>query len=74
MRIRTSGVAAPKLLDDDGTLQLSCRAFPGYATALFGRYSLLTRLFPDNRRSREYLLQTSTMRASATSTGRAARR
>jgi GT2 family glycosyltransferase len=50
------GVAAPKLLDDDGTLQLSCRAFPGYATALFGRYSLLTRLFPDNRRSREYLL------------------
>ncbi len=50
------GVAAPKLLDDDGTLQLSCRAFPGYATALFGRYSLLTRLFPNNRRSRDYLL------------------
>jgi N-acetylglucosaminyl-diphospho-decaprenol L-rhamnosyltransferase len=50
------GVAAPKLLDEDGTLQLSCRAFPGYATALFGRYSLLTRLFPRNRRSREYLL------------------
>jgi GT2 family glycosyltransferase len=51
-----AGVAAPKLLDDDGTLQLSCRAFPGYATALFSRYSLLTRLFPNNRRSREYLL------------------
>jgi GT2 family glycosyltransferase len=50
------GVAAPKLLDDDGTLQLSCRAFPGYSTALFGRYSLLTRLFPNNKRSREYLL------------------
>jgi GT2 family glycosyltransferase len=50
------GVAAPKLLDDDGALQLSCRAFPGYATAFFGRYSLLTRLFPNNRRSREYLL------------------
>jgi GT2 family glycosyltransferase len=50
------GVVAPKLLDDDGALQLSCRAFPGYATALFGRYSLLTRLFPNNRRSRAYLL------------------
>jgi GT2 family glycosyltransferase len=50
------GVAAPKLLDDDGTLQLSCRTFPGYSTALFGRYSLLTRFLPDNRHSREYLL------------------
>jgi GT2 family glycosyltransferase len=50
------GVVAPKLLDDDGTLQLSCRAFPGYTTALFGRYSLLTRLLPGNRYSREFLL------------------
>lgn len=51
-----AGVVAPKLLDDDGALQLSCRAFPGYATALFGRYSLLTKLFPGNRFSRGYLL------------------
>lgn len=51
-----AGVVAPKLLDSDGTLQLSCRAFPGYATALFGRYSLLTKLMPGNRFSREYLL------------------
>ncbi len=50
------GVIAPKLLDDDGTLQLSCRAFPGYATALFSRYSLLTRAFPSNSRSRDYLM------------------
>lgn len=50
------GVVAPKLLDDDGTLQMSCRAFPGYGTALFNRYSLLTRLFPGNRRSRDYLM------------------
>jgi GT2 family glycosyltransferase len=50
------GVAAPKLLDDDGTLQLSCRSFPGYTTALFGRYSLLTRFMPKNRYSRDYLL------------------
>jgi len=51
-----AGVVAPKLLNDDGTLQLSCRAFPGYATVLFNRYSLLTRLMPSNRRSREYLM------------------
>ena len=50
------GIVAPKLLDDDGTLQLSCRAFPGYETALFNRYSLLTRLLPGNERSRRYLM------------------
>jgi GT2 family glycosyltransferase len=50
------GVVSPKLLDDDGALQLSCRAFPGYSTALFGRYSLLTKLLPGNRFSRGYLL------------------
>jgi GT2 family glycosyltransferase len=51
------GVVGPKLLDDDGTLQLSCRAFPGYATAIFNRYSLLTRLLPGNRYSRDYLMR-----------------
>jgi GT2 family glycosyltransferase len=51
-----AGVVAPKLLDDDGTLQLSCRAFPGYSTALFNRYSILTRLFPKNRASSSYLM------------------
>ena len=50
------GVVAPKLLNDDGTLQFSCRAFPGHATALFSRYSLLTRLFPRNAASRRYLM------------------
>lgn len=50
------GVVAPKLLNDDGTLQMSCRAFPGYSTALFNRYSLLTRLLPGNRYSRDYLM------------------
>jgi len=50
------GVVAPKLLNDDGTLQLSCRAFPGYSTVLFNRYSLLTRLMPRNRLSRDYLM------------------
>ena len=51
-----TGVVAPKLLDDDGTLQLSCRAFPGYQTAIFNRYSLLTKVLPANERSRRYLM------------------
>lgn len=50
------GIVAPKLLNPDGTLQLSCRSFPGYSTALFNRYSLLTRLLPGNRFSRRYLM------------------
>jgi GT2 family glycosyltransferase len=51
-----AGVVAPKILDDDGTLQLSCRAFPSHATAIFSRYSLATRLLPNNRYSRAYLM------------------
>ncbi|MGB2695040.1 MAG: glycosyltransferase family 2 protein [Dehalococcoidia bacterium] len=50
------GVLAPKLLDGDGSLQLSCRAFPNYAVALFNRYSLLTRILPKNRLSARYLM------------------
>jgi GT2 family glycosyltransferase len=49
------GVAAPKLLNDDGSVQLSRRSFPGYSTALFSRYSLLTRLWPGNPVSKRYL-------------------
>jgi GT2 family glycosyltransferase len=50
------GVVAPKILNDDGSLQLSCRAFPGYSTSVFGRYSLLTRLWPRNPVSKRYLM------------------
>lgn len=50
------GIVAPKLLNEDGSLQLSCRAFPGYSTALFNRYSLATKLFPGNRISGRYLM------------------
>lgn len=51
-----AGVAAPKLLNPDGSLQLSCRAFPGRWTALAHRQALLTRLVPGNPLSRRYLL------------------
>ena len=49
-------VLAPKVLNPDGSLQLSCRAFPGFSTALFNRYSLFTRLFGRNRFSQRYLM------------------
>jgi GT2 family glycosyltransferase/glycosyltransferase involved in cell wall biosynthesis len=50
------GVLGPRLLNTDGTLQLSCRRFPSFSTALFNRHSLLTRLWPRNRFSTSYLM------------------
>ncbi len=50
------GAAGLKLLNEDGSLQLSCRRFPSFSQAVFNRYSLLTRLFPNNRFSRAYLM------------------
>jgi len=51
-----TGVAGPRLQNPDGSLEYSARAFPDHFTFLFNRYSLLTRLFPDNRHSRRYLM------------------
>lgn len=50
------GIAAPKLLNPDGSLQYSCRRFPTPAAALF-RNTPLGKLFPNNRFAREYLMQ-----------------
>jgi GT2 family glycosyltransferase len=49
-------VAGPKILNPDGSLEYSARSFPDHLTFLFNRYSLLTRLFPNNPWSRRYLL------------------
>jgi len=51
-----AGLVAPRLVNPDGSLQLSCRSFPGRWTALAHRYSLLTHLAPRNRGARRYLL------------------
>lgn len=51
----TVGILGPQLVDPDGKRQLSCRSFPSYRTALFHRYSFLTRWLPKNPYSREYL-------------------
>ncbi len=43
------GIVGPKILDGDGSIQGSARSFPTPLTAFFGRKSLFTRLFPENR-------------------------
>ena len=50
-----TGITGLQILNPDRSLQLSARSFPSYETALFSRYSLLTRLFPGNPWSTRYL-------------------
>ncbi|MEZ5143111.1 MAG: glycosyltransferase family 2 protein [Acidimicrobiales bacterium] len=50
------GIVAPRLLNLDGSDQGTARSFPTPAAALLGRRSPLTRLWPDNRWSRRYLV------------------
>ena len=50
------GAVAPKVLNADGSIQGTIKSFPTPSAALFGRYSILTRLFPNNRWSRRYLV------------------
>lgn len=49
------GIIGPKVLNPDGSLQLSCRRFPNPLAALF-RNTLIGRIFPKNRFTREYLM------------------
>jgi GT2 family glycosyltransferase len=51
-----TGIVGPKILNLDGTVQGSARSFPTPLTALFGRASLLTKLFPNNRISSTNIL------------------
>ena len=50
------GALGPKVVNPDGSLQYSCRRYPNLWTSLFNRYSILTRLFPQNRFTRRYLM------------------
>lgn len=50
------GVLGGRILNHDGTVQASARAFPGHRTAFFNRHSLTTKFLPKNRLSREYLM------------------
>ncbi|MFM9873283.1 MAG: glycosyltransferase family 2 protein [Fimbriimonadaceae bacterium] len=51
-----AGIIGPKLLNPDGTLQYSCRRFPNPVAAAF-RNTFLGRLFPNNKYTRDYLMQ-----------------
>lgn len=50
-----AGVVAPRLVNPDGTDQLTARAFPTASAAVFGRRSPITRLMPNNRWSTRFL-------------------
>lgn len=52
----SAGIVGPKVLERDGSLQNSARSFPTFFTGLFGRTSLLTKLFPRNPLTRKNLL------------------
>ena len=43
-----AGIAGPRIVDDEGNLQLSARGELSFVSGLLGRTSLLTRLFPSN--------------------------
>ena len=50
------GILGPRILDRDGAIQGSARAFPNLLTALFGRKSILSKIFPKNPITRENIL------------------
>jgi GT2 family glycosyltransferase len=51
----TAGVLGGRILDPDGGVQRSVRTFPSYGSVLGARYSLLTRVWPGNPFSTEFL-------------------
>ncbi|MCC6685918.1 MAG: glycosyltransferase family 2 protein [Fimbriimonadaceae bacterium] len=51
----SAGIIGPRLLNEDGSLQYSCRTFPNPVAALF-RNTPLGSLFPRNRFTRDYLM------------------
>ena len=51
-----AGMVGCKLLNEDGTIQWSVKSLPSPGSALFGARSFITRMFPDNRFSRQHLL------------------
>jgi len=48
------GVVGPKIINPDGSIQLSCRRFPSFINAAF--YTILAGIKPNNRFSRHYKL------------------
>jgi len=55
-----AGIVTSRLVYPDLTDQGVARSFPSPVNALFGRRSLLTKMFPNNRYSKKYLLSRKT--------------
>lgn len=53
---KSVGISGPKILNPDGTIQYSCRKFPNHLFILFGRNSIFTKVSPNNRFSKKYLM------------------
>jgi GT2 family glycosyltransferase len=51
------GICGPKMMDQQGNLQFSCRSFPSYLTAISSSQSILHKIFPENFLSQKYLLK-----------------
>ena len=51
-----AGAVGCKLLNEDGSIQWSVKSLPNPASALFGARSFISRMFPNNRFSRQHLL------------------
>jgi GT2 family glycosyltransferase len=51
------GICGPKMMDQEGNIQFSCRSFPSYLTAVSSSQSILNRIFPQNLLSQKYLLK-----------------
>jgi GT2 family glycosyltransferase len=51
-----TAVVGPRVLNADGSVQPSARAFPGFSTLLGGRSAWLTRRYPNNPWSRRNLV------------------
>ncbi len=52
-----AGLAGPKVLNADGSLQPTFRRFPTYSNIIFSRKSPLSTILPDNPGSKKYLHQ-----------------
>src|SRR5262245_59542431 len=51
-----AGLVGPTLLNPDGSDQGTARRFPTILNGIFGRRSMVTRYFPNNRWSRKYMI------------------
>jgi hypothetical protein len=51
------GICGPKMVNEEGKLQFSCRSLPSYLTAISSSQSILNRIFPYNFLSKKYLLK-----------------